>query len=147
MAFVVSNEGEAFLAANMVAKTNNGGWKLKLFTSNTTPSQTDTVATYTEMGAVQGYTPKTLAGASWNVAVAGTGTGTSTTNEASIDYPQQTFTADGTGGAQNVYGYFITDSAGTTLIGAERAPAPPQPFTTAGDVIKITPKLFVGSQN
>lgn len=145
MAFVVSNEGEAFLAANLVAKTSNANWKLKLFTNNVTPGETDTVATYTEMGAVQGYTAKTLAGASWNAAVAGTGTGTSDSNRASIDYPQQTFTADGTGGAQNVYGYFITDSAGTTLIGAERAPTPPQAFTTAGDLIKITPKLKLGT--
>lgn len=145
MTFLTSNEGEKLMLEALVGKVAAGALKLKLFTSNTTPGDADTVATYTEMGAVQGYASKTLATASWNAGVAGTGTGSATTNKASIDYPQQTFTFDGTGGAQTVYGYFITDNAGTTLLGAERF-ASAQAVATAGDVIKITPKLRLGHE-
>lgn len=145
MTIVVSNEGEKVLLEAMVGKVAAGALKLKLFTNNVTPGQTDTTATYTEMGAVQGYAAKSLATASWNAGVAGAGTGTSLSNKASIGYPQQTFTADGTGGAQTVYGYFITDNAGTTLICAEKFSSP-QTYSTAGDTIKITPNLTLGTE-
>lgn len=145
MAIKISNEGEAILLAAMVGQTAAANFKLRLYTSNTTPADTDTVATYTEMGAVQGYTPKTLTTTSWGAAVAGTGSGSSSSNQASIAYAQQTFTADGTGGSQTAYGYIITDSAGTKLIGAEKFPAP-ETYATSGDVIKITPQLQLGTQ-
>lgn len=145
MAFVISNEGEKVLLEAAVGKTAAGALKLRLYTNNYTPTHTDTVASYTEMGAVQGYSLKTLATASWNAGVAGTGTGTATGNHASIDYAQQTFTADGTGGAQTVYGYFITDSAGTTLIGGEKF-ATAKTYSLAGDAIKITPKFLLSTE-
>lgn len=138
--FVVSNEGEKLLLEAALGKVAAGNLKLKLFTNNVTPGHADTVATYTEMGAVQGYSEKTLTTSTWNAASAGTGTGVANSNKASITYPQQIFSFDGTGGAVTVYGFFITDSAGTTLLGAER-------FSTAksvannGDAIKITPQV------
>lgn len=145
MAITISNEGEKLLLEAAVGKTAAGNLKLKLFTSNTTPGHEDTVATYTEMGAVQGYTEKTLTTSSWNAGTAGAGSGTATSNKASITYAQQTWTADGTGGAQTVYGYFITDSAGTVLLGAERF-ASAQTFSTSGDLIKITPALTLSTE-
>lgn len=145
MAITICNEGEKLLLEAMVGKTAAATLKLKLFTNNVTPGHADTVATYTEMGAVQGYTSKSLTTGGWNAGAAGTGTGTSLSNKASITYPQQQWTADGTGGAQTVYGYFITDSAGTTLVGAEKFAAPVT-FSTAGDVIKIDPKLTLSTE-
>jgi hypothetical protein len=145
MTITVSNEGEKLLLEAMVGKTAAAALKLKLYTNNITPGQTDTVATYTEMGAVQGYAAKSLATASWAAGVAGTGTGTSLSNKASISYAQQTFTADGTGGAQTVYGYFITDNAGATLICAEKFGSP-QTYSTSGDTIKITPVLTLSTE-
>lgn len=140
MTINISNEGEKLLLEAMVGKVAAGNLKLKLFTNSHTPAGDDDVSDYTEMGAVQGYTAKTLTTSSWNAGAAGTGTGTSLSNKASITYAQQTWTADGTGGSQTVYGYFITDSAGTTLVGAELFSAPVT-FGTLGDVIKIDPKL------
>jgi hypothetical protein len=77
--------------------------------------------------------------------VAGTGSGTALSNKASIDYAQQTFTMGTPGTTNTIYGYYITDSAETTLLGAER-------FSTAksmlvnGDAIKITPKLTLSTE-
>lgn len=145
MAIVVPNEGEKILLEAAVGKTAAGNLKLKLFTNNYTPAQDDVIADFTEMGAVQGYTEKTLTPAGWNAGAEGTGVGTSTSNKASISYPQQTFTADGTGGAQTVYGYVIMNDAETKVICAERFSSP-QSFSTAGDTIKITPVLTLGTE-
>lgn len=145
MAITISNEGEKLLLEAMVGKVAAANLKLKLFTNNVTPGHADTVATYTEMGAVQGYTAKTLTTSSWNAGAAGTGSGTSLSNKASITYAQQTWTADGTGGSQTVYGYFITDNAGTTLLGAEKFAAPVT-FAVNGDTIKIDPKLTTSTE-
>lgn len=144
MAITISNEGEALLLEAMVGKTAAGNLKLKLFVNNYTPTHTDTTASFTEMS-TQGYAAITLTTTSWNAASAGTGSGTSTSNKASISYAQQTYTFDGTGGSTTVYGYYITDNAGTTLVGSEK-------FSTAktvvnnGDAIKITPALTLSTE-
>jgi hypothetical protein len=145
MTIKISNEGEKLLLEAMVGKVAAGNLKLKLFTNNYTPADDDVVGDYTEMGAVQGYTDKTLAPASWNAGAAGSGVGTSLANKASITYPQQQWTFDGTGGSVTVYGYFITDAAGTVLVGAERFAAA-QVVTTNGDTIKIDPKLTTATE-
>jgi hypothetical protein len=144
MAITICNEGEALLLEAALGKTAAGNLKLKLFVSNTTPAHTDAVATYTEMS-TQGYAEKTLTTSSWGAASAGTGSGTATANKASIAYAQQTFTADGTGGSTTVYGYYITNSAGTVLVGAERF-ASAKVMAVAGDAIKITPTLRLSTE-
>lgn len=137
MTIKISNEGEAILIANAVKAAQ---LKLRLFTNNLTPDGTETVASMTEFGAVQGYVAKALAIANWAAAVAGTGAGTSTSNKASIAYPQQTWTFDGTGGNVTVYGYYITSDDGTKLIGVEKFAAPVT-VSANGDTIKVTPSL------
>lgn len=64
MPIVISNAGELRSLANIVNKTAPENFVLKLFTSNTTPAETDTAASYTE-AAGNGYAAKTLTGASW----------------------------------------------------------------------------------
>jgi hypothetical protein len=145
VAIVISNEGEALILSTAVGKTAQQNWKLRLFTNDITPAHDDVAADYTEVGAVQGYAAKTLTTSSWNAATAGTGVGTSAVNKAAITYAQQTYTADGTGGSQTVRGYFITDNAGTTLIGAERF-ASDQTWADSGDLIKVTPALTCGTE-
>lgn len=140
MAFKISNEGEALLLEASVGKTAAGNLLLKLYTNNLTPDGTETTASMTEFGAVQGYASKTLTTTSWNAAVPGTGAGTSAANKASIDYAQQVWTFDGTGGNVTVYGYYVTNAAGTKLVGVERF-ASPVTVSVTGDTIKVTPKL------
>lgn len=146
MTILIPNEGELLLLEAMIGKTAAGNLILALYTSNTTPADTDALATYTEMGAVQGYTSKTLTMASWASAVAGTGSGTSLSNKASIAYAQQVWTFDGTGGAQNVYGYFMKNAGATKLAGAERFASAPIVVSLAGDTIKITPQLTLSRE-
>lgn len=141
MAGIIPNAGEVVLLEAQVGKTAAGNMKLKLFTNNYTPIDTSVIGDFTEMGAVQGYTEKTLTMATWGAAAAGAGTGTLTAAKASIAYPQQTFTADGTGGSQTVYGYVITNNAGTIAIAAERF-ASAKVYVNVGDAIKITPTLL-----
>lgn len=145
MAITVTNEGEPILLEALVGKTAAAQIKLKLFTNNFTPAHDSTLASFVEMGAVQGYVKKTLAMATWNAAVAGTGVGTALANKASITYPTQTWTADGTGGAQTVYGYFVTNDAETKVLWAEKF-VTPATMSTAGDLINIDPKLTFSTE-
>lgn len=144
MAFVYSNSGEKLLLDAAVGKVAAGNLKLKLFQNNYTPIHTSvhsdfTVATFT------GYTTATLTMASWNAGVAGTGVGTALANKASIDYAQQTFTMGTPGTTNTIYGYYITDSAETTLLGAELFTTP-KSMLVSGDAVKITPKLTLGTE-
>ena len=144
MAGIIPNEGEPVWLEAMVGKTAAANTTLCLFTNNYTPIDTTVLADLTEMGAVQGYVAKTLTMASWGSAVAGTGTGTGTSNQASIAYPQQAWTFDGTGGTVTVYGYHIK-SGGGKLLGAELFTTP-QVVVNNGDFIKVTPTLYFGRQ-
>lgn len=128
MALVTVNEGEVVLVTRMLA-TNV---VMHLYTSNTTPAAADTVATYTE--ATDGnYAAATLTGGNWSVsAVAGVGT---------AEYAQQTFSF---GGTATVYGYYVTDTAGTTLLWAERFSAA-STFGTNGGTVNVTPKITMNA--
>jgi hypothetical protein len=106
---------------------------LKLFANNVTPAQTG--VSYTE-AAGGGYASKTLTNGSWTI---------DTGNDPSdAVYAQQTFTFTGALTTNpNVYGYYITDAAGT-IIYAELLGSPFTPATN-GDNLKITPKFQLSS--
>lgn len=144
MAFVVSNEGEKLLLEAAVGKVAAGNLKLKLFKNDVTPAHDSTVASFT-VADFTGYTTATLTAASWNAGAAGTGTGTALANKASIDYAQQTFTMGTPGTTNTIYGYYITDNAETTLLGAERFSSA-KAMAVSGDAIKITPKLTLSTE-
>lgn len=103
---------------------------LKLYTSNTTPAEGDTSATYTE-AAGSGYAAKTLTRGTWGAAATATGT----TSKA---YPQQTWTFSGSLGP--VYGYYIEGAVGAELLWAERTFPSGQSFEN-GWQLKLTAKL------
>ena len=104
---------------------------LKLFTNNITPADTDTAATYT-IAAGGGYANKTIANASWTVAM--------DSNIATATYAQQTYTFTGalTDNA-TVYGYYCVDDDNDVIFSGLLS----SPFTPAnnGDSILITPKF------
>jgi len=131
MSLVIPAVGENRLMEYMTGKVTPGDYKLKLFVNDITPASTDTVSTYTEMS-TQGYASATLTMSSWSVAQA--------SGKAEASYPVVTFTFDGTGGDTTVYGYFVTDNAGTTLLFAERF-INSETITTSGEYIKMSPKL------
>jgi len=106
---------------------------LRLFESNTTPADTDTLATYTE-ATCAGYAQKTLSSGSWTASQVG--------NIQQVAYAEQTFTFTAAG--NTIYGYYVATDHGTpasqNLVYAQRFAAS---FTPAnnGDQIKITPKF------
>ena len=117
----------------LVAKAAATAPYLNLYTSNTTPAETDTAATYT-YASFTGYASIQLStGASWT---------TSGSAPTTIAYTQQTFACSATGATQQVYGYNLTTASGSgTLIWAEKFSDGPYPVTNNGDTIKITPQI------
>lgn len=109
---------------------NGANLTLKLFTSNTTPADTDTAATYTE-AAGGGYAAKTLTAGSWTVA--------QVSNIATASYAKQDFAFTGAlTGAASVYGYFVVDGSGTLIFAEKRSEGTYTP-ANSGDVFAVTP--------
>mgnify|MGYP003494127470 CR=1 FL=1 len=132
MAMTVSDIGaEAGLKIqfNNVRATGGNNLTLKAFTSDTTPADTDTAATYTEANG-GGYVAKTLTMGSWTVSIV--------SNIAQSAYAEQTWTFTGAlTGNPNIYGYYVVD-ADNVLVWAERLDAT---FTATqnGDILRVTP--------
>jgi hypothetical protein len=104
---------------------------LKLFTSNTTPADTDVAGTYTEASG-GGYAAKTLTNGSWTV--------TPANDPSDAVYGIQTWTFTGAlSGSATIYGYYVID-ADSTLIFAERLTASMTPANN-GDQLSVTPKF------
>jgi hypothetical protein len=132
MTLLVPNTGEVLALENFVNKSAPQNQTLKIYSSNTTPAETDTAATYTET-TFTGYAAAGLTGATWGAASPGA--------PSSIAYAQQTFTSSA--GSQNVdcYGYFIVQAVSGTLMWSERFTAAPFNIANNGDQIKITPTI------
>lgn len=129
MTLLVPNVGEGLALEYFVNKSTPQDQVLRLFTNDVTPSETDTLATYTEASG-SGYSAITLTGANWTIT-------TGAPSEAA--YAQQTFTF--TGALGNVYGYYNNRTTGTELMLAERFTDGPYDIQNNGDEIKITPKI------
>lgn len=130
---LVPDVGEVKLVDRMLRLSAEENLTLKLFTSNTTPAEGDTAATYT-VAAGGGYADKTLTNGSWGAASTSTGTTTST-------YAEQTYTFTGALTASaTIYGYFVVGATSTVLYWAERAAATFQPAAN-GETYKVTPVL------
>jgi hypothetical protein len=69
MNILIANVGELRALENIVNKTAPENLVLRLYTSNTTPAETDTAGSFTEATG-NGYAAKTLSGASWTAVAA-----------------------------------------------------------------------------
>lgn len=128
MALLVPNDGESDALDAFTAKTAATSLILRLYSSNTTPAETDTAATYTEYAAT-GYASITLVPANWT---------TTPGNPSSTAYAQQTFTMTGAGDA---YGYYMTRTTSGRIALAERFTAAPFSIPGGGGTIKVTPQI------
>jgi hypothetical protein len=129
MTLLVANGSEILMMENFLNKTAPQDLILKLYSSDTTPAETDTVATYTETSG-GGYAEFALVAATWTV------TGGNPTTAA---YPEHTFSF--TGAAGNVYGYYVVQAISGDLMWAERFPSAPLNIQNNGDEIRITLQL------
>lgn len=129
MPLLVPDVGEVNLLSRMVNKIATGDVKLRLFKNNYTPVEAATAASFTQANAA-GYAEQTLTGATWTVA---TNAGVT---EAS--YPERTFNFTA---ADTIYGYYVVDSAGTTVLWAERFDGAPFNIPAGGGSVKVTPRI------
>ena len=131
MTFVIPNNSEIDALGAFVNKSTLGDIELRLFTNDVTPSETDTVATFTE-ASFSGYSSITLTGANWTITAG---------NPSTAGYAEQQFTCSADITAINVYGYYMTRASGTKIVLAERFTGGPYTITNNGDWIKITPQI------
>jgi len=117
MSLLLPYVGDKWILQKSLGANNT---KLHLFTNNHTPAKADTVSSYTECGA-SGYSAITLSSGSW----------TYTTQGDEADYATQTFSLTS---SATVYGYYVTDTAGTTLIFAELFSNGPYNIPSSGSV-------------
>lgn len=129
MALLMPNGGEKDTLELLLNKNSPEDLKIKLYTSNTNPAESDTAATYTEATG-NGYAAVTLTPASWTITE-----GAPTTAE----HSEVTFSF--TGALGNVYGYFIVGDTSGRLKWAERFSNGPYNIQNNGDAIKITPRI------
>ena len=133
MPLLVPDSGEVELLKAVLYPTSGENWTLKLYSSNTTPAESDTAGTYTE-ATFTGYTAKTItrtqSGSTWAVPTTSGGTTSSTYGTAQSWSPTS---------SQTVYGYFVVGATSTTLLFAEL-------FSSAknlvnGDTLTVTPRV------
>ena len=123
---LVPNASEAIILENFLNITAPEDLRLKLYSSDTTPSETDTELTYTETSG-GGYADVALVAGSWVVTPG---------NPSNAAYPEVTFSF--TGAAGNVYGYYGVQETSGALMWAERFTNAPLNIQNNGDEIRIT---------
>jgi hypothetical protein len=126
MTLLVSNSAEAIIMGNFLNKTAPQDLRLKLYSSDTTPAESDTQATYTETTG-GGYSDVALTAASWTITPG---------NPTLSAYPEITFSFTGVAG--NVYGYYVVQEISGALLWAERFTSAPLNIQNNGDEIRIT---------
>lgn len=126
MALLIPTVGEQLICKLILNGTAQTNVKCHLYSSNTTPGEGDTIATYT---LITSPAAKTLTGSSWDY----------TTTPGQATYAQQDYTIPST---ETVYGYCVTDSTGAILIWAERSGSAPYNFGSDGGTMSIDPKYI-----
>ena len=105
---------------------------IKLFQNNYTPTETDTVASFTEAN-FTGYAQVSLPGSGWSIVSSGVTTATHSTTASFVSSVDQT--------AQNIYGYYVIGASTGVLLWAERFTGAPFIIAANGDTINVTPKI------
>lgn len=129
MTLLVPNGSEQIMLEAFLNKTAPQDLVLRLYSSDTTPSESDTEATYTEVTG-GGYSAANITAASWTITPG---------NPTTAAYPEVTFAF--TGAVGNVYGYYVTQVTSGSLMWAERFTNGPFNIQNNGDEIKITPQI------
>lgn len=129
MALVLFTKGAQLIMSRALNKSATGDLRLKLFKSNTTLTTATAIGDLT-LADFTGYADITLTGASWGVTDAAPSVSS---------YALQTFTSTAGSQNQDVYGYVVTDAAGTTAIWGETFSDGPYNIANNGDKIEITP--------
>lgn len=129
MSNVVLQQGDTAIL-DRLRLDNNALKTLKLFQNNHVPAVGDTNANYTE-ATFSGYASSALG--TWNAAFL------NGSNQGEIDANAVTFTHNGGGTSNTVYGAYVVDNAGDVVY-AEKFSAP-LTFASNGDSVTYTPRF------
>lgn len=102
---------------------------LRLYSNNYTPTETDTLASFTEV-AGGGYAAKTLGWGSWTINSGAPSYGI---------YTRQEWIFTGPTTLTNIYGYYVTDVLGVLRWAERFVVTPIAPI--AGSKIRVTPRF------
>lgn len=131
MTLLVPNVGEELALKAFLNHTAPQNQYLNLYTSNTTPAEGDTFATYT-LATGSGYAQKSLTGSSWSVTPGA---------PTSAAYARQDFTWSGVPTPATMYGYVVNQQTSTILMWAERFTSAPYTIVNAADEVRVTPTI------
>ena len=131
MALNCPNVGAQEILSRALNKTATGDLKLKLYSNDITPGETDTVSTYTETD-FTGYAA---------IDLPGTGATITNADPSEASWAAKVFTSSAGSQNKNCYGYYVTNSAGTVLMWSERFTSAPFNIVNNGDTITVTPKF------
>ncbi len=144
MAAIVTNTAEILmlqLLLNIVAQDGGtpptgGNRRLRLFSSNTTPTAATIIGELTET-TIAGYSAITLTGTSWST--------TTTAGVGLAFYSQQTFTFTT---EATLYGYYVTTAdVSPQLIWVERFTDGPYELASGGGNVGVTPRIKLNDKN
>lgn len=130
-----TNNGLDPLDQQLLNKTGQANWTLRLFVNSYTPAVTDTPSTPTECS-LSGYSAITFSGSTWS--------GSTTGGVATYTASSQTFTFSSYGGGTTIYGYYLTMLiSSTTYLVAEQLLASSYAVPSIGGslVINLTETL------
>lgn len=126
MTLLVSDSAEIIMMETFVNKATPEDLILKLYSSNTTPAESDTQADYAETTG-GGYASVALIANDWTV------TGGNPTVAA---YPEIIFTF--TGAVGSIYGYYVVQAVSGALMWSEEFSGAPLNVQNVGDEIRVT---------
>lgn len=136
MALVVLDQGSLILLNQLISNLFNVELTLCLFQNDHTPTEGDDNSDYVEADfdgylavGVDSWTPPYLNGA----------------NKAETDEINRTFTQTGTGVTNDIYGYYVKNSAGD-IIWAERDPSAPVAMDAIGKTYTVFLRFTVNSE-
>lgn len=134
MSLVVPNDGEIILLRMMLQDTaNTDTFLLRLYKNNYTPDQSAVLTSFTEADFTN-YAQKTISRGDWATPSTSGGVAVSTVS-------QQSWTCGAS--TNTVYGYYVVDSASTTVLWAERFSV--SRSLADGDVINLDPSFTLSS--
>jgi hypothetical protein len=130
MALVVSNVGEGEMLKRVLNITvTDNDVVIRLYSNNYTPVEASVVGDFTEITAT-GYSAVTATPGNWVITEG---------DPTDASYPQTEFALSSA--EPEVYGYYITNSAGDILLWSERFVDGPYVIGAGGGSIFITPKI------
>lgn len=131
MSLLFPSTGDAYVLGCLVNSVTPSNLVVHLYSNNYTPVKASALGNFTE-SAITGYSAISLTGANFTITAPDDSNDATATYNTSITF---TFTASG-----SVYGYYVTNTAGTTLVYAEQF-ATVKSYDSGGGSLSFAPTI------